>query len=43
MAIGTPVEGRLTPAPEQNKEEQAAFMEKAQTLAPKYRTELLKP
>jgi hypothetical protein len=31
------------PAPKQIKEEQAAFMEKAQTLAPKYRTELLKP
>ncbi|MGJ9420666.1 cupin domain-containing protein [Massilia sp. CMS3.1] len=43
MAIGTPVDGRLTPAPEQSKEEQAAFMVKAQTLAPKFRTELLKP
>ena len=43
MAIGTPVESRTTPAPEQSKEEQAAFMKKAETLAPKYRTELLKP
>ncbi len=43
MGIGTPVEGRLTPAPKQSKEELAAFMEKAQTLAPKYRSEFLKP
>ena len=43
MAIGTPVESRNTPAPEQTKEEQAAFMKKAEALAPKYRTELLKP
>ncbi len=43
MAIGTPVEARLTPAPKQSKEEQAAFMAKAQTLASKYRTEMLKP
>lgn len=43
MAVGTPVEGRLTPAPIQSKEGQAAFMEKAQTLAPKFHTELLKP
>jgi quercetin dioxygenase-like cupin family protein len=43
MAIGTPVDSRTTPAPKQNKEEQAEFMKKAAALAPKYRTELLKP
>ena len=43
LAIGTPVESRTAPAPEQSKEEQAAFMKKAEALAPQYRTELLKP
>ena len=43
MGIGTPLESRTAVAPEQSKEEKAAFMKKAQALAPKYRTELLKP
>ena len=43
MCIGTPLDSRTAPAPKQSKEEQAAFMEKAQALAPKFRTELLKP
>ena len=43
MAIGTPVDSRTTPAPEQTREEQAEFMKKAEALAPKYRTELLGP
>ena len=43
MAIGTPVESRTSSAPEQTKEEQAEFMKKAEALAPKYQTELLKP
>lgn len=43
MAVGTPVESRLAAAPEQSKEDKAAFMEKSKTLAPKFRTELLQP
>ena len=43
MGVGTPLSGRTVPAPKQSKDEQAAFMKKAQALAPKYRTELLKP
>lgn len=43
MGIGTPLDCRTTPAPGQSEEEQAAFMKKAEALAPKYRTELLKP
>ncbi|MBC8067794.1 MAG: cupin domain-containing protein [Deltaproteobacteria bacterium] len=43
MAIGSPVAARTSPAPTQSKEEQAAFMKKAGELAPKYRTELIKP
>jgi mannose-6-phosphate isomerase-like protein (cupin superfamily) len=43
LRIGTSVESRTTPAPRQSKEELAEFMKKAQALAPKYRTELLKP
>jgi quercetin dioxygenase-like cupin family protein len=42
MAIGTPVESRTAPAPKLSEKEQKAFMKKAKTLAPKYRTELLK-
>ena len=41
--VGVPVEGRTTPPPELGEDEQAAFLEKAQELAPKYRTELLGP
>ena len=43
MAIGTQVGSRTSPAPEQSKEDQAAFMKKAEALAPRFRTELLKP
>jgi quercetin dioxygenase-like cupin family protein len=43
MGIGTPLESRTAVAPEQSKEEKATFMKKTQALAPKYRTELLKP
>ncbi len=40
--VGVPVATRTTPPPPLNAEEQAAFMAKAQALAPKYHTELLK-
>jgi uncharacterized cupin superfamily protein len=43
IGIGTPLDSRTAPAPKQSKEEQAAFMKKAQALAPKFRTEMLKP
>ncbi len=43
MAIGTPVDGRLTLAPKQSKKNRAAFMEKAQEAAPSFATELLPP
>lgn len=43
MAIGTQVDSRTTPAPKQTPEDLAVFMKKAAELAPKYRTELLKP
>ncbi len=41
--VGVPVATRTTPPPKLDKEAQAAFLKKAQELAPKYRTELLKP
>ncbi len=43
MAIGVPVEGRMTPPPKPTKAEQEAMQAKAEALAPQYRTELLKP
>jgi len=43
MAVGVPLATRTTPPPKPSKEEQEAFMKKAEALAPKYRTELLKP
>ena len=43
MKVGVPVEGRTTPPPELGEDEQAAFLAKAQELAPEYRTELLGP
>lgn len=43
MAIGVPVEGRTTPAPKPGRAEQEAMQKQAEALAPKYRTELLKP
>ena len=42
MEVGVPVAGRTTPPPKLNEKEQAAFIEKAKALAPKYRTELLR-
>ncbi len=41
--VGVAVATRITPPPELDKAAQAEFMKKAQELAPKYRTELLKP
>jgi quercetin dioxygenase-like cupin family protein len=43
MEVGVPVASRTTPAPELSKAEQEAFVKKVIALAPKYRTELLKP
>jgi quercetin dioxygenase-like cupin family protein len=43
LAIGTPVAGRTAPAPRLSEDQQKAFMAKAQALAPRYATELLKP
>jgi quercetin dioxygenase-like cupin family protein len=43
LEVGAPVAGRTTPAPKLGREEQEAFVKKAVTLAPKYRTELLRP
>jgi quercetin dioxygenase-like cupin family protein len=40
--VGTPVATRTTPPPKLDETQQAAFMKKVMTLAPKYRTELLK-
>jgi quercetin dioxygenase-like cupin family protein len=41
--VGVRVATRTTRPPEPDKAKQADFIKKAQTLAPKYRTELLKP
>ena len=41
--VGVPLATRTTPPPKPNKAEQAEMMKKAQELAPKYRSELLKP
>ena len=41
--VGVPVATRLTPPPKLDKEGQATFVKKAGELAPKYRTELIKP
>lgn len=43
LAIGTPVDGRTSPAPEQTEARKADFMKKAAALAPAYRTELIEP
>ncbi|HLK68946.1 MAG TPA: cupin domain-containing protein [Bryobacteraceae bacterium] len=40
--VGVPVATRTTPPPKLNEIEQAAFIEKAIALAPKYRTEFLR-
>ena len=41
--IGAAVATRTTPPPKLDERAQTAFIKKAQQLAPKYRTELLKP
>jgi quercetin dioxygenase-like cupin family protein len=41
--VGVAVATRTTPPPKLDKRAQAEFIKKAQELAPKYRTELLKP
>jgi len=41
--VGVPVSSRTSPPPKPDKATQAAFIAKAQALAPKYRTELLGP
>lgn len=41
MEVGVPVESRTTPPPKLDEAQQAAFIKKAQELAPKYRTEIL--
>ena len=41
--VGVPVATRTTMAPKLDKDEQAAFMQKAKDLMPKYRTEMVKP
>ena len=43
VEVGVPVAGRTTPPPKLDEAAQAAFLAKAQELAPKYRTELLPP
>ena len=43
MAIGAPVGSRAATPPKPSKEQQETFMKKAEALAPRYRTELLKP
>jgi quercetin dioxygenase-like cupin family protein len=40
--VGTPVATRTTPPPSLNASQEAAFIEKVKTLAPFYRTELLR-
>ncbi|HTF66915.1 MAG TPA: cupin domain-containing protein [Edaphobacter sp.] len=42
VEVGVPVATRTTPPPKLNEKQMAEFLEKARTLAPKYRTELLK-
>jgi quercetin dioxygenase-like cupin family protein len=43
LQIGVPVATRTTPPPKLDAADQAAFIAKAGVLAPKYRTELLRP
>ena len=43
LEIGVPVATRTTPAPKPDEAEQKALQAKAEALAPKYKTELLKP
>ena len=43
MEVGVPVANRTTPPPKLDEAGQAAFIEKAKALAPKYQTEMLPP
>jgi uncharacterized cupin superfamily protein len=43
LAIGKAVDSRTKPAPKPSGEEMAAFLRKVGEVAPRYRTELLKP
>jgi uncharacterized cupin superfamily protein len=43
IAVGVPVASRTESPPKLDESAQKAFLAKAQALAPKYRTELLKP
>src|ERR1700678_449141 len=43
LAIGTPLESRTALVPRPTAEEQQAFIKKVQEVAPRYRTELLRP
>ena len=43
LAIGTPLESRTSLAPKLTAEEQHAFIKKVEEIAPRYRTELLRP
>jgi mannose-6-phosphate isomerase-like protein (cupin superfamily) len=43
LALGTPLASRTALAPKLTAEEQQAFFRKAEELAPRYRTELLRP
>lgn len=43
MEVGVPVASRTTPPPKLDEAGQAAFIEKAKALAPKYQTEILPP
>jgi len=42
IEVGTPVATRMTPPPKLEEKQQAEFIRKVKTLAPKYRTELLR-
>ena len=42
IEVGTPVITRTTPPPKLGEQQQAEFIQKVKTLAPKYRTELLR-
>ena len=43
MAVGFPVDSRMSPPPQPSKEEQAEKLNLLETLLPKYRTEMVKP
>jgi hypothetical protein len=42
IEVGTPVATRTTPPPKLDEKQQAEFIQKVKTFAPKYRTELLR-